>query len=108
MFSQRGALLDLYGMPRRTLAGEVEAHELESRARRVQRRKRPLLGGLDGQLLEIPAGTGLIDERRENATLFVNNQPHRHPDMTADAFSDVRRDVGDFFVYFGGRRGVGW
>src|SRR5689334_23476801 len=93
--------LDLYGPARRTLAGKVESHELEARARRVHRRKRPFLGRLDCQPLEIPAGTGLIHESREDATLFVNNQPDRHPYVSADAFTDMRRDVRDLFMDIG-------
>jgi hypothetical protein len=95
-------------MPRRTLAGEVESHELEARARGVERRKRPFLGRLDGQPLEIPAGPRLIHESREDSAFLIYNQPDRNPDVAADALAYARWDFGDLFMDVGRLRGVGW
>src|SRR6202522_2116651 len=78
------ASVEGYGMARGTVASEVESNLHHAPGRGVDRWKRPLLGRLNGEALEIPARPSSIQSGGIHRTVLGDDDSHPHFDMSAD------------------------
>ena len=92
-------------MPRRPVATEVEPNLHQAPGRSVHRWKRPFLGRLDGESLEIPARTGSIRDGGEHRTVLVDDDSHPHFDVSAEGSTGAPRNVRDHLMERRWRRG---
>src|SRR6516225_2051547 len=86
------------GMPRRPVASEVEPNLHHAPRRSVRRRKRPFLGRLDGDSLEIVARTGSIRDGGEDRTVWVYDDSHPYSDVSADGSTGAPWNIRKFLM----------
>ena len=85
-------------MPRRPVATEVEPNLHQASGRSVHRWKRPFLGCLDGESLEIPARTGSIHDGARHRTVLVDDYSHPHFDVSAEGSTGAPGNVRDHLM----------
>jgi hypothetical protein len=83
------------GAAGRPVTTEVEANLHQASGLNVDWWKRPLLGRLDGEALEIPAGTGSIRSGSVNRTVLVNDDSYPHFDMPNDGSTGAHGNFRD-------------
>jgi len=92
-------------MARGTVASEVESNLHHAPGRGVDRWKRPLLGRLNGEALEIPARPSSIQSGGIHRTVLGDDDSHPHFDMSADGSMGAVRNFRDHLVERRWRRG---
>src|SRR5215813_10252034 len=83
------ALVQRNGAPGNSIATEVEPHLHDASGRSFNRWKCPLLGRLDGESLEIPAGPRAIGGGGEDRTVLIDDDPNPDFDVSADSAARI-------------------